>query len=262
MRQTDLRGVGRSKPFMSILPAVLALTIAACGTNQPGEARTADGGPIREVWRGLINTQNQCSGTFDYHPNGGMRIWACHVVSLMTVQALQTLAGVPIFIGGPHDVANDDLKLNEENTYGHYNPAFVTWATENLIPGADDQRFRFNTQRVYDQYVAPLARVFWATSEKAINNPACFEREVERFETLTANGELPFFDYERYFYFMNNDFCDTSDPDFNRYDNRYDGNVVKTSIAFWIRRSADGTFDEFRAGLEKLIDTYGLGEER
>jgi hypothetical protein len=35
--------------------------------------------------------------------------------------------------------------------------------------------------------------------------------------------------------------------------------VVKTCIAFWMRRAIDGTADEFSRGLLKLIKTYDPG---
>jgi hypothetical protein len=40
------------------------------------------------------------------------------------------------------------------------------------------------------------------------------------------------------------------------YGTPYDVNVVNTSVAFWVRRSIDGTMPEFYRGLEKLVRAY------
>jgi len=43
------------------------------------------------------------------------------------------------------------------------------------------------------------------------------------------------------------------------FDGGHNGNVVKTCIAFWIRRTIDGTANEFYKGLLKLLKTYDPG---
>ena len=65
----------------------------------------------------------------------------------------------------------------------------------------------------------------------------------------------------KHFYFMNDGFCGHADEGFSYFYEHdfaagFDGNVVKSCTAFWIRRSIDGTDDEFYAGLETLIRTY------
>ena len=61
---------------------------------------------------------------------------------------------------------------------------------------------------------------------------------------------------------MNPYFCDKGpQKTFNFYtDNAFDagvdGNVTKTVIGFWLRRSLDGTMDAFAEGLKKLLASY------
>ena len=60
---------------------------------------------------------------------------------------------------------------------------------------------------------------------------------------------------------MNPYFCDKGQRPANfDYDNAFDagvdGNVTKTVIGFWLRRSMDGTMDTFAEGLKKLLAAY------
>ena len=234
-------------------PATLAESL-----NDEPPARTAKdsiaGVVSRNVWERLDETTNTCD-EFDYFPDGGMRIFSCHVASIMPepYELLQRLSGEPAFLRGPHTTS--DLSLTETTSFGYYNPRFVNWMVDHLIPGAESAVFRRMTQPVYDRYVKPLATIFFVTYHKIRANPACFDREVANYASLIESGEFGLYYYERFYSFMNELFCDNPDGGIGG-DGGYDGNVVNTSVAFWIRRAIDGTIDEFYRGLEKLVRTY------
>jgi len=216
-------------------------------------------GLVRHVWTGLGTLPNACPDEYDYFPSGGMRIFACHLFSACSYDTLVQLFGRSIFLSGPHTTTQ--LSLNSSSEFGHYDPEFVRWMRENFIPASKDETFRKQTQGIYDSYVQPKALLFDATYRKAAANPECWRREVERYKALLQSGQLPEYDYERFFFFMNEGFCSHADSGFdyfydNGFDGGYDGNVVKTSTAFWIRRSVDGTADEFYRGLQELRLTY------
>jgi hypothetical protein len=40
------------------------------------------------------------------------------------------------------------------------------------------------------------------------------------------------------------------------FDGGFNGNVTKTVVGFWLRRSLDGTMETFAEGLKKLIASY------
>ncbi len=216
---------------------------------------------IREVWLKLDKTKNACD-EFDYFPEGGMRSFACHLKSLSSLEFLQEASGLVIFNQGPHQGTR--LKLDHRYQFGYYNPDFVLWMVDHLIPGAEDASLRKATQAHYNKYVKPLARIFYATWQKTRKQPECFQKEVERYRSLMAQKQLPEMYYERFFFFMNPDFCTHADAGFDYFykhgfDGGYSGNVVKTCIAFWMRRTIDGTADEFSRGLLKLLKTYDPG---
>jgi hypothetical protein len=213
---------------------------------------------VLEVWRKLGGSRNGCPGEFDYFPQGGMRIFACHLKSLVAYEVLHRESKLDIFVSGPH--SNRRLVLGSAQTFGHYNPAFVRWAVDHLVPGADDPAFRAATQDIYDRHVKPLARTFFATYRKLQREPECFERERQAYSALLERRRLPPSYYERWWGFMADSFCRTGgNPPLDHqsvYGTLYDVNVVNTSVGFWVRRSIDGTMPEFYRGLERLVRAY------
>jgi hypothetical protein len=247
--------------MIKAVACTVMLVVLTAQVLSAGEGRDAVASKIREVWLKLDKTKNACD-EFDYFPDGGMRNFACHLMSLTSLEFLQEASGLIMFNGGPHQGAR--LKLDHRYQFGHYNPDFVLWMVDHLVPGAEDAALRRVTQAHYDKYIKPLARIFYATWKKAQEEPQCFRREVERYRAMMEKETLPEMYYERFFFFMNPDFCTHADKGFDYFykhgfDGGYSGNVVKTCAAFWMRRTIDGTADEFSRGLLKLIKAYDPG---
>jgi hypothetical protein len=203
---------------------------------------------------------SQCSD-FDYFPEGGMRNFWCHRPARVSLEALRSRAGTAIFASGPHN--GDDLKLDSPASFGHYNPEFVDWLVTHAVPSERGTIAQKATQASYDAHVKPLATIFWKTLSKARQDTACFAREQTAYGDLIARKQLPKDYYERWFWFMNPLFCQRGLKGANDqfyYDNGFDagvdGNVTKTAIGFWLRRSMDGTMDRFAKGLENLVKAY------
>jgi len=211
---------------------------------------------IEHAWQRLPDSSNDCPGSYDYFPDGGMRNFHCHVRTLVSYTKLQQLAGLAAFRQGPH--SRDQLNLRSSTSFGRYDPAFVRWLSNHLIPGP---RLRRQTQPIYDKHVRPLARIFYLTHRKLHSSPTYLEQEKARYLKLVRSGLLPSGYLEQYFYFMNPGYLDNPEGGFNYFQRRgfdggVDGNVVKTCIAFWIRRSIDGTSADFFAGLRRLLAAY------
>lgn len=241
-----------------LVALALPMGVALAG-KPPADAnkpKWVEGGtPAQTLWLNLDKTTNTCS-EFDYHPNGGMRIFGCHMASLLTWESLQDLAGVPVFVAGPHTA--ERLDLDNATSFGHYNPEFVVWAEQALIPGTHDSAFRSRTQPMYDAYVQPLARVHLLVWEKLQENEACMVKERDAYMAATEAGSDGY--YERWFWFMNPAFCSHTGNESWYFDNGFDGgvsgNVVKTAVGFWLRRSVDETADEFAHALVALLQAY------
>ena len=201
-----------------------------------------DGALIRNVWLNLGHTENQCEDLFDYFPDGGIRIFYCHLKTFIDYETVLRLAGVNAFRAGPH--TGEGLELGARFDFGRYNPAFVKWLIANAVPAAEDSAFRAATQPLFDRYVARLATTAYVTHEEVMTDPAFLRREKDLYRSGMENRTLADMFYEKYYDFK------------GLYSRGYDGNVVKTCVAFWLRRSMDGTEPLFFAGLNRLLEAY------
>ncbi|MDM8557328.1 hypothetical protein [Candidatus Parabeggiatoa sp. HSG14] len=190
---------------------------------------------IKNLWQKLDQTTNQCPDEQNDFPEAGMRIFYCHLKTFLSYEQLQTLVRIPIFLNGPH--SKTELKVDAKNSFGHYNPAFVKWLTENLMPAAKEAAFKERTQPLYNQYVKPLARTYYVIHERLVAHPDYRQKQQANYFKLLKNGQLPEY-YE------------------NLHQQGFNSNAVKSGIAFWLRRFIDGTESAFFEGLKTLLMTY------
>ena len=198
---------------------------------------------LASAWNALDRSPNTCM-YYDYFPQGGMRIFYCHLSHFMTYADLQSYLGFPIFLKGPH--SNRDLDWKSLYSFGHYNPEFVKWISEAMIPGATDSNFLRITQAIYDSSIKPLARTTYKVHQiMELHDSNSEELKEELVDFLqTRKGE---YDIERFYSYL---------EDHGINDTGYDGNVVKTCVGFWLRRRIDGTKKDFFQGLVKLLKAY------
>ena len=211
--------------------------------------------PLQQTWLQLETTTNRCADVFDYHPQGGMRSFWCHVQDNVDLMALELEAGVPIWLGGPHSSDRGPVWVRDD--FGRYNPEFVRWLVDHAIPR--DEGFRDETQSQYDRFVRPLARTHHAVLRKLREQPGCASRELDLYAKAISGGTSDTSGewgphYENWYGFLEPGFCGRQDR--HQPDGDYNGNVVKTAVGFWMRRYLDGTDKEFERGLVKLLDTY------
>jgi hypothetical protein len=224
-------------------------TATASAPSAPSALESA----LKEVMR-----KSQCQD-FDYYPNGGIQNFWCHRPARITLASIRELAGVDIFTKGPHTA--DTLQLDAASDFGHYNPAFVRFLIDKAGPSEHGSAAQKATQASYDAHLLPLAETFWKSYAKSQADKECFARERAAYGDLIAKKKLPKDYYERWFYFMNPYFCDRPQHNSNFFtDNAFDagvdGNVTKTVVGFWLRRSLDGTMDAFAEGLKKMLAAY------
>ncbi len=197
---------------------------------------------LRDIWASLGSTQNQCPELHDYFPNGGIRIFYCHIMDLMDYAQLRDLAGIPIYLQGPH--TDERLNLNARFEFGHYNPEFVRWLIKNALPAAQDPEFLRLTQNAYQQYLRLSAQTYYIVYRDLRANPEYLQEQQEKYQVLMKTRSLPAFYGEDYYYFS------------GLYEKGYDGNVAQRAVLFWLRRFIDGSAEEFFAGLMQLMQLY------
>ena len=215
-------------------------------------------GLARFAWLDLSRSKSKCRA-YDYFPHGGIQNFYCHLKTYCSYAFLAKTAGMPVFISGPH--SPDRLDLKSESDFGHYNPEFVQWLLEWTIPALNDSAFRRLTQPVYDYFVQSLARTYFIVYNKWVHNPDLLKKEIDQYLMRIKEKIYPSCDYQKYYYFLNPSFKfqeETTESEYSDYDDNdeYDGNVVNTAAAFWIRRFLDGTAEDFYRGLTALIEIY------
>ena len=232
-----------------------ALLFMLTGLFVPAGVAGAEPGPteaaVRNLWQGMykarfVERPDVCE--FDYGPNGMRNIY-CYANSSVSPADLVALAGKAPFLEGPHTAG--ELNLTSRFSFGHYNPDFVSWMAQNLIPGRDDENFRWAAQPIYDRFFKNTARVYWLTRLRTQSEADFLEGEAKNLVEGMKNKTL-----DRYWAYQYHDYLGKDVfPLFLDY-NLYYYNVISAAVAFWIRHHVDGTGDEFATGLENLLKTY------
>ncbi|SRX73673.1 nSTAND1 domain-containing NTPase [Aequorivita antarctica] len=194
---------------------------------------------IRATWR---------AGN-DYDPPAayvtGIRGIIAYGEPILSLDKMQFLSPFKIFNSGPHE-----SQFNWHSAdFGHYNPNFVKWISEYLIPGATDEIFRKNTQHIYEQHLSLLARAYSLSYKAWKLDSVTMEQEKTSYLEHLSHG-----DFQKN-YFMGDVYSAYS------YATEYKKPGLLAAYAhvaagFWVRREIDGTADEFMMALEKLIKTY------
>lgn len=203
--------------------------------EEPSEADVALMSKAIEVWSHMAETENGCADVYDYFPDGGMRIFWCHLETLVSYPSLVEASGIQPFLSGPH--TNTTLNLASEASFGHYNPAFVQWMVKYAIPARDVDVARL--QPIYDKFMQDRGRLYYAAMLHLERNPDYLREQVEWLDAYLAHQDRA----------RPLDHYDDITPD--EWINEY-----PPAIAFWVRRAKDGTFDGFKQGITKLLTTY------
>jgi len=214
--------------------------------------------------------------------DSGFRALYCSIMNVISFQKVQSIAEpVKIFLpGGPH---GDELNLSDPFRFGHYNPEFLKWVDEFIIPqGRDDSRFNEITRQVYENQIGPIARALYHTHEVLFADPESYQafirdyqivkqsvsnsrgihrgiggmsREPIAFETikeayvsrLEQHEAAPPLEFENSFFWLS-DYL-TVEKDDNWY-------MANTAGGFWVRRSIDGTEAQIFQLVTKLLRTF------
>jgi hypothetical protein len=177
-------------------------------------------------------------------PERGLRGLYAKVRKNAGLAALENLSGVKVFLKGPHQKGK--LNLKAKSDFGRYNPAFVRWLAIHGIPGQQDPILRRQLQPVYDKHLRRTARGFYVAYQNLKAQPRRMKQVQTRYlELLEAKKDAGDFLQE------------TFRDDTDRYEKSdHDWYEVNVAHGFWVRRSIDGTIDEFRIVLARLLKTY------
>jgi len=216
----------------------------------PGASGTVDS-LVRDAW-GKLADSDSLFDTSLFLARRGYYTWARYVMKFVPYDSMETFADMPVFLSGPH--GEDAPDLQNKKAFGKYNPAFIEWAADHLIPAQHDMAFRKLTQPLYDTYLRTLGRAFYLSYFKIKQNYTCFREEVAAYQKKIDEGLLTtnYKDHQQYRNFLESNFCNQgynySDPLMETY--------FISIIPFWMRRHLDGTEDEFVSAVKTLLQIY------
>ena len=161
----------------------------------------------------------------------GIRYKYAILRNLLSIEKLGDLVGEPVFLeGGPH---GKEINYNDEENFGHYNPAFLSQAKEILEQANQNAAFHAIAQQVYDSKLKSMARSFYRGHEYVKQEGSDLDDYTfaDRFHVFNAYSDL---------------------EDVEGYD-LYEAFVIP---GFWVRRKEDGTADAFFDLLNMMLNTY------
>jgi hypothetical protein len=201
---------------------------------------------IKFAWENFPFYQNGCTQwdkphklAVKFDDSSGLTT-ACRVLGLIDLATLEKMSGQPVFSSGPHA----DKKMNLGSvTFGQFNPKFVRWAVNNAIPGSKDKAFRLATQKIYEDYFQVNVESFLKTIYALESRPKFFKKIKSDYAAAVKSKK----------YILTSMFFSGA------YEQLPAGGTNFREVAFWVRRSTDGSALPLKQGLEKLVKTYTPG---
>jgi hypothetical protein len=219
----------------AMLGAALASVAVARAQAPSSDAKTASA--VQQATSSLL-AGPPCSPAKAQSWVDGFRTLYCSVSPYLDMNQMEQLSGIRVFLSGPHD-RQPNWKAN---TFGRYNPAFVTWASANLLPEKSAV-----AQQAYDRFGRIPARALLIAYVRLRTNGA----ELSGLANQYRRGSPA--NLSRYF----QDNFDR-DPDMKAVlaNGESSAHIVPTVMGFWARREADGTIALFHAGLKKTLERF------
>ena len=180
---------------------------------------------------------------YTYLPEEGVRGRYAVLKSALNPQILEQLIGEPVFLSGPH--RNGTINFQAGERFGRYNPAFLRKLESYLQSASQNKWMVKQLKGFYDKEFRGLLRVFYDNYQLVQNRP----RLTEGFNNLLQRNAKKGAGNP---YAINNFFLDELDD----VRGGQDFLVRIMAIRFWVRRSVDGTADEFYDLLRLAMDTF------
>ncbi len=188
---------------------------------------------IVAAWQNFEKSADGCNPASKSPVWGEPRSILCHALSLKKLPDLAKFAQQAVFVSGPH---KDAPAFNSTKDFGHYNAAFVNWAVDNGIPGG------VATSAVYDRILKKPVLDHLSTLYILQSRPADWEAYKKFFQAKLASPE----GFQYVYSLMS---AVQPPPGAKRI-------TDSVALAFWVRRSIDGTAPIFQRGFEKLAVAY------
>jgi hypothetical protein len=190
--------------------------------------------------------------------NFGLRYHYAAMKGLITLENLEKAAGVKIFKSGPH---GNDLDFNSEESFGHYNDAFIKSSLKVFKKAVANDNFSTIAEKAYDNQLKNLARVYYKTYKHLKTNPTYNGNYAHsKGEKVTVNDIKNMYLKKmkegadgRSGNYLQSAFHEFAGEFGGDTDNWYNYNVA---AGFWVRRMIDGSEDEIFEFLETVMNKF------
>lgn len=187
----------------------------------------------------------QSTGTL--YPEFGVRGRYAILKPLINPAILEELVGEKVYRSGPHRGANIDY--TDEEAFGYYNPAFLKKLLPTLTSLSDNKLFVKSTQGLYNREFRDVLRVFFQAYPVAANRKDIQDGFLAILNMPRSSRKNPYA-IDAYFNDVFSGFAREMEGQ------GYDELEGYMAARFWVRRSIDGTADEFYRMLRLAIRTF------
>jgi hypothetical protein len=192
--------------------------------NKRIEERQAEG-IKRLLYHCSDNWEELYSESDNYWNSTGIRGRYQKIRHKIGIHILQTILDENVFLAGPHDYG---FMNYQSSSFGEYNPLFLSNLYNELSKLYSDEEFVNNFQYLYDSQLKRYLRTYYISYSYAANN-------------------------EKYIFEYSPNFDEFSTKIDRKGYNWYEAN---TCSKFWVRRSIDGTSNDFFKLLSLALETF------
>jgi hypothetical protein len=161
---------------------------------------------------------------------------------------LESIVNEKAFLKGPH---SEGLNFESKDTFGYYNPKFISKLQQRLNFLFNNQAFVENTQNFYDENLKQYLRTYYLSYDIAVKNKKVKEGYLRAISEPDKNSYNGFISGPSFY--LQESFRDFAEAIERKGYNVYEG---FTCPGFWVRRSVDGTADEFYKLLKITLKTF------
>jgi len=243
--------------FKTSFVCLIFLFIAACSLQKSIYKNETTIQELRQNSNATVANWDNTVSTTDFYkevpetyiPESGVRGRYALYDKFFSISMLETIVGEPAFLKGPH--ANTP-NYKSETTFGYYNPLFVKKLEDNLRFVFKNKDFVNGVQAHYDSHLKQYLRTYYLSYKEGANNQEVMDGYLEAISNPQKhdymNGRIkgPSFYLQEEF----RDFAESLEKQ------GYDVYEAFTCPSFWVRRSIDGTADEFYELLKLTLETF------
>jgi hypothetical protein len=226
-----------------LLTVATGLAVYACS---PKMNLTKSAASMTEKLMNINSNWSSMTPTYDdlcpsYLPDLGVRVRYDRAKPELAKAIVEGIVGKKAFLKGPHANGVDCSSAS----FGYYDPAFLTQLQEVLKTTLGSKVFVDKFGATYDAELKGYLRTYYLSYEAGTSRPEVEKAYLQMLEDPEKAAEAGFYLQEAF-----RSHADGLEAD------GYDWYESVTCPAFWLRRSIDGTADEFYSLLTLMLNTF------